>query len=64
MQGYSNAQSVMRGWMNSSGHRANILHSSFGKIGVGYVVLMEQPIGLKCLLINLDIQFISSIIDS
>ncbi len=36
-KGYSSAQSVMRGWMNSSGHRANILNSSFGKIGVGYV---------------------------
>ena len=36
-KGYLNAQSVMKGWMNSSGHRANILNPSFGKIGVGYV---------------------------
>jgi uncharacterized YkwD family protein len=36
-KGYSSAQSVMNGWMNSSGHRANILNSSFGKIGVGFV---------------------------
>ena len=36
-KGYSSAQSVMKGWMNSSGHRANILNPSFGKIGVGYV---------------------------
>ena len=36
-KGYSGAESVVRGWMNSSGHRANILNSSFGKIGVGYV---------------------------
>lgn len=36
-KGYSSAQSVMNGWMNSSGHRANILNPSFGKIGVGYV---------------------------
>lgn len=36
-KGYSSAQSVMNGWMNSSGHRANILNSSFGKIGIGYV---------------------------
>ncbi len=36
-KGYSNAQSVMNGWMNSSGHRANILNPNFGTIGVGYV---------------------------
>jgi len=36
-KGYSSAQSVMKGWMNSSGHKANILNPSFGKIGVGYV---------------------------
>jgi len=28
---------VMNGWMNSSGHRANILNSNFTEIGVGYV---------------------------
>lgn len=36
-KGYSSAQSVVRGWMNSSGHRENILNPSFGKIGVGYI---------------------------
>lgn len=36
-KGYSSAQSVVNGWMNSSGHRENILNQSFGKIGVGYV---------------------------
>lgn len=36
-KGYSSAKSVVDGWMNSSGHRANILNPSFGKIGVGYV---------------------------
>lgn len=34
--GYSNAQAVMNGWMNSPGHRANILGSGFCDIGVGY----------------------------
>lgn len=34
--GYRTAQSVMNGWMNSAGHRANILNEDFGKIGVGY----------------------------
>lgn len=28
---------VVTAWMNSPGHRANILSSSYGKIGVGYV---------------------------
>ncbi|NLY77879.1 MAG: serine protease [Tissierellia bacterium] len=36
-KGYRSAESVMNGWMNSSGHRANILNVNFGKIGVGYV---------------------------
>jgi uncharacterized protein YkwD len=34
--GYSTPQAVMNGWMNSSGHRANILNASFCDIGVGY----------------------------
>ncbi len=36
-KGYSTPQAVVNGWMNSSGHRANILNSSFSHIGVGYV---------------------------
>lgn len=35
-KGYSTPESVMNGWMNSSGHRANILNSSFTQLGVGY----------------------------
>ncbi len=35
--GYRTPQAVVDGWMNSSGHRANILNSSYTKIGVGYV---------------------------
>ena len=34
-KGYLSAQSVVNGWMNSSGHRAKILNPSFGTIGVG-----------------------------
>ena len=34
--GYSSADDVMDGWMNSSGHRANILGANFAKIGIGY----------------------------
>lgn len=33
--GYSNAASVMNAWMNSSGHRANILSTNYTDIGVG-----------------------------
>ncbi len=35
--GYRTPQAVVDGWMNSSGHRANILNSSYTQIGVGYV---------------------------
>ncbi|GHE01118.1 CAP domain-containing protein [Streptomyces alanosinicus] len=37
--GYSTADQVMAGWMNSPGHRANILNCSFKEIGVG----LAQP---------------------
>lgn len=33
--GQRSPQEVVTGWMNSPGHRANILKSSFGKIGIG-----------------------------
>ena len=35
--GYRNPQSVVNGWMNSPGHRANILNGSFREIGMGYI---------------------------
>ena len=34
--GQRSAEEVMTGWMNSSGHRANIMNRSFNNIGVGY----------------------------
>lgn len=34
-RGYTTAQAVMNGWMNSPGHRANILNSLFKDLGVG-----------------------------
>ena len=33
--GYATPEAVMNGWMNSSGHRANILNKNFKYIGVG-----------------------------
>lgn len=34
--GQKSPQEVMNAWMNSSGHRANILNSSYTELGVGY----------------------------
>lgn len=36
--GFRNPQAVMQGWMNSEGHKANILHEKFTHIGIGYYV--------------------------
>ncbi len=35
--GYSTPEAVVNGWMNSEGHRANILNASYKEIGMGYV---------------------------
>jgi len=35
--GQRTPEAVVTAWMNSSGHRANILSTNFSKIGVGYV---------------------------
>lgn len=35
--GQRTPQAVVNAWMNSSGHRANILNGSYTQIGVGYV---------------------------
>lgn len=34
--GQRSPEQVMEGWMNSSGHRANILNASYTHIGIGY----------------------------
>jgi uncharacterized protein YkwD len=34
-KGHRDAQEVMQGWMNSPGHRSNILHPKYRKIGIG-----------------------------
>lgn len=34
--GQKSPEEVMNAWMNSSGHRANILNKSFTEIGIGY----------------------------
>lgn len=35
--GQSTPAAVMDSWMHSEGHRANIMSSEFGKLGVGFV---------------------------
>jgi len=40
--GYRTPAEVMNGWMNSSGHRANILNSNYTHIGVGKC---DSPVG-------------------
>lgn len=35
--GQKTAEEVMNSWMNSSGHRANILNKNYTQLGVGYV---------------------------
>lgn len=42
--GQRTAAEVMNGWMNSQGHRANILNGNYTKIGVGYY---ENGSGVK-----------------
>ena len=35
-QGFTSPAAVVRGWMNSDGHRKNILNSKYTQIGIGY----------------------------
>ena len=35
--GQKSAEAVMTDWLNSSGHRANILNKEYKELGVGYV---------------------------
>lgn len=40
--GYPTPASVVEGWMNSSGHRANILNCNLREVGVGYYFLAND----------------------
>lgn len=46
--GYSDASSVMTGWMNSSGHRENILNSSYTTIGIGCININGTYYWVQC----------------
>lgn len=43
--GSSTAEAVMEQWMNSPGHRANILNSDYTELGVGYFYKSDSPYG-------------------
>jgi Cysteine-rich secretory protein family len=44
--GQPTPDAVMKAWMNSSGHRANILHSAFKEIGIGVARVPGSPMGI------------------
>jgi uncharacterized protein YkwD len=46
--GYTTPQDVMTGWMNSSGHRANILDCDYTTIGVGCVYVDGMYYWVQC----------------
>lgn len=41
--GYATPHSVVKAWMNSPGHRANILYPSLREIGIGFYFLDTDP---------------------
>lgn len=41
--GQRTPEAVMNAWMNSDGHRKNIMSSNFNKIGIGYYVVNNTP---------------------
>ncbi|WP_088893821.1 CAP domain-containing protein [Leptolyngbya ohadii] len=41
--GYATAEGVMAAWMNSPGHRANILDPDLKELGVGFFLLDQDP---------------------
>ncbi len=41
--GYASASAVMNAWMNSSGHRANILNANFNCIGISCYYVPNDP---------------------
>ncbi|MBR2810375.1 MAG: leucine-rich repeat protein [Solobacterium sp.] len=46
--GQSNPESVMKSWMNSSGHRSNILNTGFTLVGIGAAVVDGSIYWVQC----------------
>ncbi|MEB3213823.1 MAG: CAP domain-containing protein [Leptolyngbyaceae bacterium] len=40
--GYSTPQQVVDGWINSPGHRANMLNANYNEIGIGYYYMQND----------------------
>ncbi len=49
-KGQQSAEAVMTAWMNSSGHRANILSPNFKQLGVGYSANNGSPVWVQMFL--------------
>lgn len=45
--GQRSAEEVMQSWMNSSGHRRNILDPQFKELGVGYILKEDDAKGYR-----------------
>ena len=45
--GQRSAEEVMQSWMNSSGHRRNILDQQFKELGVGYILKEDDANGYR-----------------
>ncbi len=43
--GYKSPAAVVAGWMNSTGHRKNILNSAYKKMGIGYTYVKSGDMG-------------------
>lgn len=50
--GYRTPEAVVKGWMNSTGHRDNILKSAYTHVGVGYAVDSKTGYAYWCLLLT------------
>ncbi len=46
-KGQQSAEAVMNAWMNSSGHKANILSPNFKQLGVGYSANNGSPVWVQ-----------------
>ncbi len=46
-KGQQSASAVMKAWMNSSGHKANILSKNFTQLGVGYSANNGSPVWVQ-----------------
>ncbi len=51
-KGQQSAQAVMTAWMNSSGHKENILSENFTQLGVGYSANNGSPVWVQMFIKN------------